>query len=308
MELILVEPTVTEIIEPVASPPFEIDVLKGRPGDAGPPNTLSIGTVTTGAAGSSASAILTGIAPSQVLSLVIPRGDTGSGGIADGYITDIKISAAAAIDPTKIAGTAVITSDARLSNARTPTAHKSTHAIGGTDVLTPTDIGLGNVNNTSDAAKPISTATQTALDLKAPLASPTFTGTVSGITKSMVGLGNVDNTSDVNKPISTAVQNALNLKVDSSALNESVQDMLSTFIVAGSNITLTYNDAGNTLTVASTASGSGDALKSQTLGVRNRIDASTWEPRPTGYNRVMTIGADPSPVDMQDGDIRMLTP
>lgn len=47
---------------------------------------------------------------------------------------------------------------------------------------------------------------------KAPLASPTFTGTVGGITKSMVGLGNVDNTSDVNKPISTATQTALNSK------------------------------------------------------------------------------------------------
>jgi hypothetical protein len=37
-------------------------------------------------------------------------------------------------------------------------------------------VGLGNVNNTSDANKPVSTATQTALDLKAPLASPTLTG------------------------------------------------------------------------------------------------------------------------------------
>jgi hypothetical protein len=39
------------------------------------------------------------------------------------------------------------------------------------------DVGLGNVDNTSDANKPVSTATQTALDLKANLASPTFTGT-----------------------------------------------------------------------------------------------------------------------------------
>ena len=39
------------------------------------------------------------------------------------------------------------------------------------------DVGLGNVDNTSDASKPISTLTQEALDLKAPLASPTFTGT-----------------------------------------------------------------------------------------------------------------------------------
>jgi len=42
--------------------------------------------------------------------------------------------------------------------------------------------------------------------------SPTFTGTVNGITSSMVGLANVDNTSDINKPISTATQTALNAK------------------------------------------------------------------------------------------------
>jgi len=52
------------------------------------------------------------------------------------------------------------------------------------------------------------------LTLKANLASPTFTGTVSGITKTMVGLGNVDNTADLNKPISTATQAALNLKAN----------------------------------------------------------------------------------------------
>jgi hypothetical protein len=53
-----------------------------------------------------------------------------------------------------------------------------------------------------------------ALALKAPLASPTFTGTVSGVTKSMVGLGSVDNTTDANKPVSTATQAALDLKLN----------------------------------------------------------------------------------------------
>ena len=67
-----------------------------------------------------------------------------------------------------------------------------------------TNLGLDSVDNTSDADKPVSTATQTALDLKAPIASPTFTGTVAGITKSMVGLGNVDNTSDATKNAATA--------------------------------------------------------------------------------------------------------
>jgi len=42
--------------------------------------------------------------------------------------------------------------------------------------LTAANLGLGSVDNTSDAGKPISSATQTALNLKADLASPTFTG------------------------------------------------------------------------------------------------------------------------------------
>jgi hypothetical protein len=67
--------------------------------------------------------------------------------------------------------------------------------------LVKSDVGLGNVDNTSDANKPISTATQTALDNKlasataattyAPLANPTFTGTVvlpaNTISQSMMG-------------------------------------------------------------------------------------------------------------------------
>ena len=73
-------------------------------------------------------------------------------------------------------------------------------------------VGLGDVNNTSDLNKPVSTATQTALDVKAPLTSPTFTGTVSGIDKAMVGLENVNNTSDLNKPVSTLTQTALDAK------------------------------------------------------------------------------------------------
>jgi hypothetical protein len=49
---------------------------------------------------------------------------------------------------------------------------------------------------------------------KAPINNPTFTGTVSGITKTMVGLSNVDDTTDINKPISTATQTALNTKLN----------------------------------------------------------------------------------------------
>jgi hypothetical protein len=65
----------------------------------------------------------------------------------------------------------------------------------------------------NDDASFASTVT-TALGSKAPIDSPTFTGTVSGITKSMVGLPNVDNTADTEKPVSTAQQTALNLKAN----------------------------------------------------------------------------------------------
>ena len=96
--------------------------------------------------------------------------------------------------------------------------------------LTKSDVGLGNVDNTADTAKPISTATQTALNGKQVLDSDLTTiaaldSTTAGalvtdgagwirktyaqlktalaLVKGDVGLGNVDNTSDVNKPISS---------------------------------------------------------------------------------------------------------
>ena len=81
-------------------------------------------------------------------------------------------------------------------------------------------VGLGSVDDTSDANKPISSATQTALDAKAPLTSPSFTGTVNGITKSMVGLGNVDNATDANKPVSNTTLGALN------TLNSKIPNLL----------------------------------------------------------------------------------
>lgn len=114
-------------------------------------------------------------------------------------------------DLTAIAGLSPANDDViqRIAGAwtnRTPSQLKTSL------VLTKGDVGLGNVDNTTDAGKPVSAATQAALDLKAPLASPTFTGTVAGISKTMVGLGSVDNTADTAKPVSTAQQAALDLK------------------------------------------------------------------------------------------------
>lgn len=89
----------------------------------------------------------------------------------------------------------------------------SVNGYQGAVTLTKSDIGLGSVDNTSDSAKPISSATQSALDLKYDSSNPSgyvnssqasaaapvqsvagHTGSVI-VTKSDVGLGSVDDVS-----------------------------------------------------------------------------------------------------------------
>jgi len=60
-------------------------------------------------------------------------------------------------------------------------------ATGTVTGITKSAVGLGNVDNTSDANKPVSTATQTALDAKASLSGATFTGAVSGTSLTLSG-------------------------------------------------------------------------------------------------------------------------
>jgi hypothetical protein len=59
----------------------------GATGIPGAASDLTIGTVTTGAAGSSAAATISGSPPSQILNLTIPRGDTGASGSGSGNVT-----------------------------------------------------------------------------------------------------------------------------------------------------------------------------------------------------------------------------
>jgi hypothetical protein len=87
------------------------------------------------------------------------------------------------------------------------------------NVVLPSTTTIGDVSGTEIGyLDGVTSAIQTQLNTldsdKADLASPTFTGTVSGITSSMVGLGSVDNTSDADKPVSTAQQTALDAKLN----------------------------------------------------------------------------------------------
>lgn len=129
-------------------------------------------------------------------------------------ITDFVSAVVAAAPPTTNASLMVSGTlpDARLSAniARTSDVSAAVAALVAAapatlDTLNELAAALGN-----DAS--FATTVTNALASRAPLASPTFTGTVSGVTKSHVGLGNVDNTSDANKPVSVATQTALDGK------------------------------------------------------------------------------------------------
>jgi hypothetical protein len=100
----------------------------------------------------------------------------------------------------------------------------------------------GKLQLAGDLAGSASSPTVPGLALKAPINSPAFTGTVSGVTKSMVDLGNVDNTSDVNKPVSLAAQTALDLKENAS--NKSDASLgTSTILYPTQNAVKTYVDS-----------------------------------------------------------------
>ena len=68
-----------------------------------------------------------------------------------------------------------------------------------TNLIASAPATLNTLNSLSDDSSFASTVAKN-LASKAPLDSPTCTGTVTGITQSMVGLSNVNNTADALKP------------------------------------------------------------------------------------------------------------
>jgi hypothetical protein len=123
-------------------------------------------------------AAVTGTAPISVLSSAVSLNDNGvtTLKIADNAITTSKI-ADGAVALSKQADIATASLLGRSSAGSGSPEELTATAAKTLLALTKTDVGLTNVDNTTDLLKPISTDTQTALDLKANLASPTFTGT-----------------------------------------------------------------------------------------------------------------------------------
>lgn len=101
------------------------------------------------------------------------------------------------------------------------------HPITSSVNLTSTDIGLGNVDNTRDLDKPISTRVSAALNEKVDKSIRVNNKSLAQdvvIEKSDIGLGRVDNTGDMEKPVSNAVQQALDDKVSKVPGKDLVED------------------------------------------------------------------------------------
>jgi hypothetical protein len=277
----------------------------GPSGLAGAAATVTVGTVTTGAPGSSASVVNAGSSSAAVLNFTIPAGATGAQGPVGATGAQGTQGVAGATGPQGPAGSnatattdasALVTGtlpDARLSGniARTSDVTSAVAAV-----VNAAPASLDTLKELADAlgndASFASTVTNS-LAAKAPLASPTFTGTVGGITKSMVGLGSVDNTADAAKPISTATQTAL----DGKAATQHTHGNIDPFGAIGYGFVIAPGSVGGPVVFDATGGGVGrGAFGTQAGNVCQGNDSRLSNARtPTGAAGGSLAGTYPNP-------------
>lgn len=127
----------------------------------GPANTLSIGSVTTLAAGASATASITGVSPNQTLSLGVPRGSNGTAGTngTNGAANSLSIGSVTALSA-GATPTATITGTAptQTLSLGIPAGANGTNGSN----APANSLSIGTVTSLSAGASPTATITGTA--------------------------------------------------------------------------------------------------------------------------------------------------
>ncbi len=156
----------------------------------------ALNSAAAAAASATAAAASATAATAKAAAAQASAGDAAdSAGAAESHVAQAASSASTAkthADGAAASATAAANSASQAASSKTAAAASAveaaasaaaarTHAgdVGNPHKVTKAQVGLGNVDNTSDADKPVSRATQAALDAKAPKDSPTFTGPVT---------------------------------------------------------------------------------------------------------------------------------
>jgi len=218
------------------------------------PTTTTIGGVKRNAG--SAGQFVNGIDASGGLVFGDPPGG-GGGGTPDAHAASHAEEGSDPVSPALIGAA----TDAALTAHATNTGNP--HAV------SKAQVGLTNADDTSDVAKPISTATQAALDAKASTAAlgahVADTANPHAVTKAQVGLTNADDTSDANKPVSTAQAAVIALKADATTVSTHIADTANPHSVTKAQVGLaSADDTSDANKPISTATAAALALKADT--------------------------------------------
>lgn len=195
--------------------------------------------------------------------------------------------------------------------------------------VTKAQVGLGSVDNTSDANKPISTYTQNALDLKQNvLVSGSNIKTIEGqsivgsgnidLTKTDVGLSNVDNTADSAKVVASAgkwtTARTLSLtggitgsvSIDGSGNASIVTTVAANSVALGTDTTGNYV-AGTTAGAGVTVSGTPGEGWSPTIALTDVGTVGTYTKVTTNSKGQITVGGTLVAEDIPNLDTSKIT-